>query len=68
MPTTACCAPVLKGELLTLRLDKAADFAARCPEQYAALIDGAAFVNYRRMEKGEQPVLSLMIAGGFGKA
>lgn len=60
-------APVERGELLTLRLDDAADFEVRCPEQYAALIECAAFVNYRRMETGGQPVLALMISGWLGK-
>ena|SRR6188768_2371266 len=35
------------------------EFAARCPEQYAALVECPAFVNWRRIEKGSEPVLAL---------
>lgn len=54
--------PVPKGELLTLRLDGVAGFMARCPAQYAALVECAAFVNARRVEVGEPPVLALLLA------
>jgi len=47
------------GGVLTLQLDDAADFAARCPEQYAALVECSAFVNWRRIEVGERPILAL---------
>ena len=53
------------GELLTLQIDEAADFAARCPEQFKALIECTAFVNYRRIEVGGKPVLSLLLSGNF---
>ncbi len=43
---------VLPGELLVLQVDNAADFAARCPEQFKALVECSAFVNYRRAEAG----------------
>jgi hypothetical protein len=56
---------VLPGELLTLRIDNAADFAARCPEQFKALVECTAFVNYRRIETGGTPVLSLLMSGDF---
>jgi RNAse (barnase) inhibitor barstar len=45
--------------VLLLHLDKVRDFRQRCPEQYAALIECAAFVNYRRMAVDEEPVLAL---------
>jgi hypothetical protein len=38
------------GDVLTLQLDEGRSFAQRCPEQYAALIECAAFVNWRRIE------------------
>jgi hypothetical protein len=57
--------PVAEGNLLTLRLDDAANFQRRCPEQYTALIECSAFVNYRRMETGMPPVLALLISGWF---
>lgn len=60
--------PIARGDLLALRLDDAADFQARCPEQYRALLECTAFVNYRRMEVGEPPVLSLLLSGWFAKA
>jgi RNAse (barnase) inhibitor barstar len=56
---------VSKGDLLTLRIDNASDFQKRCPEQYAALIECTAFVNYRRTEVGEAPILSLLLSGHF---
>lgn len=45
--------------VLVLHLESARDFAARCPEIYAALIECSTFVNYRRLEIGEGPVLCL---------
>lgn len=58
-------ASVAPGDLITLRIDDAPDFRQRCPEQYNALIDGVAFVNYRRIELGRAPVLTLMLNGWF---
>src|SRR4029453_14016667 len=37
------------GDLVALRIDDAADFQRRCPEQFDALIECTAFVNYRRI-------------------
>lgn len=47
------------GGVLVLRLSDAADLASRCPDIYEAIVDCTAFVNYRRMEVGERPVLAL---------
>jgi hypothetical protein len=47
------------GDVLTLQLEDAAGFAARCPEQYEALVECSAFVNWRRIEAGERPILAL---------
>ncbi len=47
------------GGVLTLQLDGVDEFAVRCPEQYAALIECAAFVNWRRSSRGEPGVLAL---------
>jgi RNAse (barnase) inhibitor barstar len=44
---------------VTILLEHAGDFAARLPEQYAALIEAAAFVNWLRIERGESSVLAL---------
>ena len=56
---------VARGELVALRIDDAPDFEQRCPEQYRALIECTAFVNYRRVKVGEAPVLTLMLGGWF---
>jgi hypothetical protein len=47
------------GGVLTLQLDGVDEFAARCPEQYAALVECAAFVNWRRSSAGDGAVLAL---------
>jgi hypothetical protein len=59
---------VAEGELVALRIDDAPDFQRRCPDQYQALIEGTAFVNYRRMDRGGTPVLALMLGGWFQRA
>ena len=50
------CAP---GTVLTLQLDNVREFRRKCPEQYAALIECSAFVNWRRNETKEASVLAL---------
>jgi hypothetical protein len=45
------------GGVVVLTLNHARDLAARCPKIYAALVECAAFVNWRRLEVGEGPVL-----------
>lgn len=50
------------GDVLTLQLDEGRAFAARCPEQYAGLIECSAFVNWRRIEAGGRPILALSFA------
>lgn len=57
--------PVARGALLTLAIADAAAFKQRCPEQFDALIECAAFVNYRRREIGDGPVLAILIDGYF---
>ena len=56
---------VPRGGLVVFAIDGADDFKKRCPEQYDALIDGSAFVNYRRMEIGEPPVIALRLSGRY---
>jgi Barstar (barnase inhibitor) len=53
------------GEVLVLRIDDPFDFKRRCPEQYDALIECSAFVNYRRTDVGEPPVLALLLNGRY---
>lgn len=50
---------VQPGGVLTLQIDGIDDFASRCPEQYEALVECSAFVNWRRIEQGALPVLAL---------
>ena len=48
------------GDVLTLQFDEAGrSFAERCPEQYGALVEGVAFVNWRRIEAGDRPLVAL---------
>lgn len=56
-------AAVQSGQLMTLQIDDADDFAKRCPAQFNALIECTAFVNYRRIETGRKPFLSLLLSG-----
>jgi RNAse (barnase) inhibitor barstar len=56
---------VQPGEVLVLQLEHVDEFSKRCPEQYIALIEDAAFVNWRRMEVGENAVLALSFFKGF---
>ena len=44
---------------LLLDLGECTEFATRCPEQYEAILYCTAFVNYRRIEAGEGPLLTL---------
>ncbi len=56
---------VPRGGMVVLAIDGADDFKKRCPEQYDALIESSAFVNYRRMELGQLPVIALRLSGHF---
>lgn len=47
------------GGVVVLGLEHVDDFLRRCPEQYEAIIDCAAFVNWRKIEMGEPAVLAL---------
>lgn len=47
------------GKCLTIKLENARSFKERCPEQYAAVVECSAFVNWRRIEQGESSVLAL---------
>jgi hypothetical protein len=55
-----------KGDMVVLSVDDAADFLRRCPEQHDTLIECAAFVNFRRVEMGQAPVLALLLNGYYG--
>jgi Barstar (barnase inhibitor) len=47
------------GGVLVLQLGECTEFAQRCPEQYEAILDSTAFVNYRRIETQDRPVLAV---------
>jgi RNAse (barnase) inhibitor barstar len=51
--------PIEAGDVLTIQLQDCKDFRERCPEIYEALVDSAAFVNWRRIEMGERPILAI---------
>lgn len=44
---------------VVLNLQHVTEFAERCPEQYQAILDCSAFVNYRRSGAGDDPILFL---------
>lgn len=52
--------------VVVLQLDHADDFAHRCPDQYNALIECAAFVNWRNIKVGRQAVLALSFYAASG--
>jgi len=53
--TSVCVAP---GQLLCLQIGAGA-LAKRCPEQYSAIVECSAFVNWRRIQKGYPAILAL---------
>jgi hypothetical protein len=46
------------GGVVALQLDGVDSLALRCPELYDAIVEGTAFVNGRRIEIGQNPVLA----------
>ena len=54
---------VLPGQMLPLVVDNAAGFKARCPELFASFLECAAFVNWRRIEAGDAPLLAVALYG-----
>lgn len=47
------------GGIVVLHLEHVTDFRRKHPELYDSIIECSAFVNYRRIEMGEGPVLAL---------
>ncbi len=47
------------GEVLTIELSDASDFALRCEDLYNAIVECSAFVNHHRLESGQTSVLAL---------
>ncbi len=62
--TTVC---VNSGELLVMVIADPDDFRKRCPDQYDALIECTAFVNFRRTDIGEAPLLALLLNGRYSR-
>jgi RNAse (barnase) inhibitor barstar len=54
---------VLPGDVVVLCISNAGDLKTRCPEVFTALIECSAFVNWRRIEKGEPAVIALSFYG-----
>jgi len=52
---------VAPGDMFHLEVADTKDFAERLPEIFQAFIECAAFVNSRRHEKGEPPILALIL-------
>ena len=50
---------VAPGELLIVQISD--ELGHRCPEQYKAIVECSAFVNSRRVQVGEDPVLGLLL-------
>jgi RNAse (barnase) inhibitor barstar len=50
------------GHVVVIQLDHAREFAERCPDLYAKLIECSAFVNWRLLNKGHEPLLALSFA------
>lgn len=50
---------VMPGDILVLCVSSVRTLRTRCPEIYNALVECSAFVNYRRIERGEPAVLAL---------
>lgn len=48
-----------KGSKLTLQLENVSPFKINHPEIYNSLIECSAFLNFRRIDMGEEPVLIL---------
>lgn len=59
-PTAGMCSVcVAPGEVLVLRIENAADFKLRCPALWHSFLESAAFVNWRRTERGQPAILSV---------
>jgi hypothetical protein len=51
-----------QDEIVVLQLDHAKEFRLRCRDQYDAIVESSAFVNWRQIELGYGPVLALSFA------
>jgi RNAse (barnase) inhibitor barstar len=53
-------AAVEPGGLLVVEVARAIGFRGRCPEQFAVLVEAAAYVNHRFQDEGLPPPLALL--------
>ncbi len=58
--TAVYCDP---GEVITIELLNVKAFSVRCPEEFAVFIDAAGYVNWRRLELGQPPIISFAFFG-----
>jgi hypothetical protein len=58
---------VAAGGVLTLQVDGVDAFASRCPEQFEALVECSAFVNWRHVERAEPAILALSFSNVPGE-
>ncbi len=47
------------GDYVVLEMENVKEFKQRCPEQFDVLVECSSFVNWRRLEVGESPLLML---------
>ena len=47
------------GKVITIELENATSLKTRCPDIYTEILECSAFVNWRRIENNEPPVLAL---------
>lgn len=52
---------VTTGEIIQLEVADTIDFQKRLPEIFQTFIECTTFVNWRRAEEGEKPILSLTL-------
>lgn len=50
---------IAKGSVAVIHFSHMVDFTARCPDLYAAIVECSAFVNFRRIELGDEAVLAI---------
>jgi len=55
--TTLCSKNAAAGESFVLHVEDGNEFSQRCPEQYLAILECAAYINWRRVDRGENAIL-----------
>lgn len=52
------------GEIITIELLDVSNFVVRCPAIFAAFVECSSFVNWRRLESNQGPLIALAFFGG----